>query len=156
MSAKLMPSRRPQYVSQLSLINRPHTDNLVNNISSCLAQQTPTSSTDAITMSTEPSDFPVTNEPPRTILIEQARQWATNALAKSSTIQAPDRNEECDIGCAVATHNLGEFFEMEGKVQEARQKYEEAESMAKATGFVEGRTNARAGMKRLKELEKKT
>jgi hypothetical protein len=126
----------------------------VNNISSCLAQQTPTSSTDAITMSAEPSDFPVTNRPPRTILIEQARQWATKALAQSSAIQPPARNDECDIGCAVATHNLGEFFEMEGKVKEARQKYEEAARLAKAMGFAEGHTNARAGLKRLKELEK--
>jgi hypothetical protein len=76
-------------------------------------------------------------------------------LAQSTTIQAPDRTEECDIGCAVATHNLGEFFEMEGKVKEARQKYEEAASLAKAMGFVEGHTNARGGLKRLKEVEKK-
>ena len=103
-------------------------------------------------MSTEPSDFPITNKAPRTILIEQARQWATKALALSSTIQPPNRNEECDVGCAVATHNLGEFFEMEGKVGEARVKYEEAASLAKAMGFTEGYTNAKEGLKRLKEL----
>jgi hypothetical protein len=88
------------------------------------------------------------------MLIEQARQWATKALAQASTIKPPDRNEECDIGCAVATHNLGEFFEMEGKIKEARQKYEEAASLAKSMGFAEGQTNARAGLRRLKELEK--
>jgi hypothetical protein len=69
-------------------------------------------------MSTEPSDFPVTNSAPRALLIEQARQWATKALAQASSIKGADRNEECDMGCAVATHNLGEFFEMEGKIQE--------------------------------------
>lgn len=58
------------------------------------------------------------------------------------------------MGCAVATHNLGEFLEMEGKIKEARQKYEEAASLAKAMGFAEGQTNARAGLKRLKELER--
>jgi hypothetical protein len=58
------------------------------------------------------------------------------------------------MGCAVATHNLGEFFEMEGKVQEARQKYEEAATLAKKMGFADGLTNARAGLKRLKEMEK--
>jgi hypothetical protein len=105
-------------------------------------------------MSTEPSDFPVTNKPPRTLLIEQARQWATKALAQASMIKPPDRNEECDVGCAVATHNLGEFLEMEGKISEARQKYEEAASLAKGMGFTEGHTNARAGLRRLKELEK--
>jgi hypothetical protein len=105
-------------------------------------------------MSTEPSDFPVTNKPPRTLLIEQARQWATKALAQASMIKPPDRNEECDVGCAVATHNLGEFFEMEGKVKEAREQYEAAAKMAKAVGFVEGNANARAGLMRLKDVEK--
>jgi hypothetical protein len=106
-------------------------------------------------MSTEPADFPVTNKAPRTLLIEQARQWALKALAQSSTIQASERDEECDLGCAVATHNLGEFFEMEGKVKEARQKYEEAVGLAKAIGFSEGLTNAKAGLRRVKEMEKK-
>jgi hypothetical protein len=128
----------------------------MNNISTCLVQQTPPSSTDAITMSSAPTDFPVTNTAPRTLLIEQARQWATRALAQAAAIQSPERNEECDMGCAVATHNLGEFFEMEGKISEARQKYEEAAALAKRTRFAEGLTNARAGLKRLKEMEKKT
>jgi tetratricopeptide (TPR) repeat protein len=126
----------------------------VNNISTCLAQQSPSTASDAITLSTEPSDFPVTNTPPRALLIEQARQWATKALAQASTIKPPDRNEDCDVGCAVATHNLGEFFEMEGKIEEARRKYEEAASLAKAVGFAEGSVNARAGLRRLKEVEK--
>jgi hypothetical protein len=88
------------------------------------------------------------------VLIDSAKQWATKAIAKASEIAPPDRTEECDMGCAVATHNLGEFYEMEGKVKEAQQKYEEAASLAKAVGFSEGQTNARAGLKRLKELEK--
>jgi hypothetical protein len=128
----------------------------MNNISTCLVQQTPASSTDAITMSSAPADFPVTNTAPRTLLIEQARQWATRALAQAAAVVSPERNEECDMGCAVATHNLGEFFEMEGKIGEARQKYEEAAALAKKTRFSEGLTNARAGLKRLKEMEKKT
>lgn len=127
----------------------------MNNISTSLAQQSPTTASDAITMSTEPTDFPVTNKPPRTVLIEQARQWATKALAQAATIKAPERNEECDMGCAVATHNLGEFFEMEGKIKEAKQKYEEAASLAKAMGFSEGLTNAKLGLRRLQEVEKK-
>jgi len=106
-------------------------------------------------MSPEPTDFPITNTAPRALLIDQARQWATKALAQAATIQSQDRNEECDMGCAVATHNLGEFFEMEGNIKEARQKYEEAAKFAKAAGFAEGQTNAKAGLKRLKELEKK-
>jgi tetratricopeptide (TPR) repeat protein len=105
-------------------------------------------------MSTEPSDFPVTNSAPRALLIEQARQWATKALAQASSIKGAERNEECDMGCAVATHNLGEFFEMEGKIKEARQKYEEAVSLSKKMGFADGQTAAKAGLMRLKDMEK--
>ncbi|KAF2036424.1 hypothetical protein EK21DRAFT_52141 [Setomelanomma holmii] len=147
----------PLFVKALELSSPTscHSVVLMNNISSCLVQQTPPSSADAITMSTEPSNFPITNKAPRAMLIDQARQWAIKALAQASTIKPSDRNEECDVGCAVATHNLGEFFEMEGKIKQARQKYEEASSLAKAMGFADGQTNARAGLKRLKELEKK-
>lgn len=105
-------------------------------------------------MSTEPSDFPVTNKAPRAMLIDQARQWALKALALSSEIKRSERNEECDVGCAVATHNLGEFFEMEGRLKEARQKYDEAVNLAKSIGFADGLTNAKAGLKRVKDLEK--
>lgn len=59
------------------------------------------------------------------------------------------------MGCAVATHNLGEFFEMQGKVEEARRQYEEASSLAKKLGFTEGVANARAGLKRMKDMGKK-
>jgi len=118
---------------------------IVNNISTCLAQQT----------SPPPSVVESNGPPPsRAILIDNARQWASKALAVAATVGSSDRNEECDIGCATATHNLGEFFEMEGRVAEARQKYKEAESLAKAAGFAEGQTNARAGLTRLKEFEK--
>lgn len=58
------------------------------------------------------------------------------------------------MGCAVAIHNLGEFFEMEGKFQDARQKYKDAAQLAKKVGFPEGQANAKAGIARLKELEK--
>jgi hypothetical protein len=58
------------------------------------------------------------------------------------------------MGCAVATHNLGEFFEMEGKLAEAKTKYKEAARLAKKLGFAEGQGNARAGLERLTRLEK--
>jgi hypothetical protein len=90
----------------------------------------------------------------RAAVVEQARQWASKALTQAATITSPERDEECDVGCAVATHNLGEFFEMEGRLKEARQKYNEAASLAKAVQFAEGQVNAKAGLVRLKELEK--
>jgi hypothetical protein len=87
--------------------------------------------------------------PTRQALIRTARSWAQNSLETSSKIQPPERDEECDVSCAVATHNLGEFAEMEGKVAEARKLYEEAQSLAKAMGFEEGVVNSDAALKRL-------
>ncbi|KAF2801021.1 hypothetical protein K505DRAFT_291475 [Melanomma pulvis-pyrius CBS 109.77] len=122
---------------------------LMNNISTCLAQQTPPPPSIAASA----SSFSNAPPPSREILVDNARQWASKALSLAATIKPPGRNEECDIGCATATHNLGEFFEMEGRVAEARQKYEEAASLSKAVGFTEGQVNARSGLKRLKLLE---
>ena len=85
-------------------------------------------------------------------MLNQARQWANKALEQADAISEQD--EECNVGCAVATHNMGEFFEMEGKIEEARQKYKDADQLAKKAGFPEGRQNAKAGLARLKELEK--
>lgn len=124
----------------------------VNNISTCLAQQSPPPPSLSSNSSTTPS-FPNTPAPSREILVDQARQWANKALALAGEIKPPERDEECDVGCAVATHNLGEFFEMEGRIQEARQKYKEAESLSKAIGFADGQVNAQSGLKRLKDLE---
>lgn len=128
---------------------------VVNNISTCLSQQSPPPTKDALALSSAPTDFPVTNAPSRAVLLDQARQWATKAIAHAAAIPTADKTEECDFGCAVATHNLGEFYEMEGKVEQARQKYDEAAALAKTLGFKEGQVNARAGLKRLKALESK-
>ncbi|KAF2874418.1 hypothetical protein BDV95DRAFT_604599 [Massariosphaeria phaeospora] len=127
-----------------------HSVVLMNNISTCLAQQTPPPASST----SSPSSFPSTPPPSRAVLVDQARQWANKALIQAAAIPSVDKNEECDLGCAVATHNLGEFLEMEGKINEARQKYDEAASLAKKAGFAQGQANAKAGLKRLKELEK--
>ena len=109
---------------------------LVNNLSISLAQQNPTP---------EPGQ-PAAS---RTVLVENARTWANKAIEIGSAIAPPARNEECDVACAVATHNLAEFAEMLGDYKEARLKYADAESVAKTLGFAEGVKNAQAGLKRL-------
>lgn len=53
------------------------------------------------------------------------------------------------MGCAVATHNLGEFAEMDGDVAEARRRYEEAKGLSKAIGFTEGVINSENGLRRV-------
>ncbi|ORY07649.1 hypothetical protein BCR34DRAFT_570465 [Clohesyomyces aquaticus] len=125
-----------------------HSVVLMNNISTCLAQQT------TPPPSSGPDSFPNTPPPSRPSMVEYARQWATKALDRAAAISPPERTNECDVGCAVATHNLGEFLEMDGRLKEARQKYEEAFSLAKAVGFAEGKLNAKAGISRVKALEK--
>ncbi|USP81634.1 hypothetical protein yc1106_08908 [Curvularia clavata] len=147
----VLSSSRTPFKNNKHLLTYPP----VNNISTCLAQQNPPSSSDALTLSPLPSDFPVSNSAPRSHLIEQARQWATRALEQAAQIKSSDRTEECDMGCAVATYNLGEFFEMEGKLLDARRQYEQAAALAKKMGFAEGVANAKAGLQRIKELEKK-
>lgn len=53
------------------------------------------------------------------------------------------------MGCAVATHNLGEFAEMDGDIREARRRYGEARGLAEAVGFTEGIANADEALRRI-------
>lgn len=111
----------------------------MNNLSISIAQQSP----------------PLTaGQPPvsRDALIGNAKLWAEKAVALAATIAPPDRNEECDSGCAVATHNLGEFAEMAGNIEEALKRFNEAKSLAKAIGFQEGVQNAEDALIRLQKM----
>ncbi|KAK5013204.1 hypothetical protein LTR60_000539 [Cryomyces antarcticus] len=129
----------PLFLQALAL--RPKTDChsvvLMNNLSICLAQQLPPQA---------PNETP----PSHTSLVENARLWAQKAIDVAAAIQPPERNEECDMGCVVATHNLGEFAEMLGNYAEARNRYEEAKSVARAIGFDEGAMNSESGLRRIK------
>ncbi|KUJ15906.1 uncharacterized protein LY89DRAFT_587390 [Mollisia scopiformis] len=113
-----------------------HTAVLMNNLSISLAQQDPP---------VTPNQTPIS----RPALISNARAWAEKAITTASKIQPPERTEECDMGCAVATHNLGEFAEMDGNIAEARKRFEEAKSLAKAIGFQDGVINSERGLGRL-------
>jgi hypothetical protein len=109
----------------------------VNNLSISLAQQDPPAT---------PGQAPVS----RSALVANAREWAKKSISVAALIAPADgRTEECDMACAVATHNLGEFAEMDGNIAEARLKYEEAKSLSKVLGFQEGVDNAQAGLDRV-------
>ncbi|CZT41378.1 uncharacterized protein RSE6_01110 [Rhynchosporium secalis] len=114
-----------------------HTAVIMNNLSISLVQQRP------------PADTPAAT---RSEFIRNGRLWAEKAIAVAAKISPPDRNEECDIGCAVATHNLGEFAEMDGDIKEARKRFEEAKSLAKAVSFQEGVKNADSALKRIQKM----
>lgn len=108
----------------------------VNNLSISLAQQLPPP---------QPG-VPAVSRPE---LVSNARAWAQQSLNICSKIKSPDRSNECDVACAVATHNLGEFAEMDGNIAEARRRYEEAKSLAKATAFDDGVKMSEEGLKRI-------
>ncbi|KAK3110855.1 hypothetical protein LTR53_014422 [Teratosphaeriaceae sp. CCFEE 6253] len=126
---------------------------LMNNLASSLAQQSPRAarataayaSSANVTSPGAPTGPVATREN----LIQNAQMWAQKALDVAATLKPPVRNEECDVGCAVATHNLGEFAEMLGWKEEARRKYAEAVSIARAVGFQEGVENSTARLKLL-------
>lgn len=98
---------------------------------------------------------PTPNTPPTSAseYLSQARVWAEKALSTAAAIKPPERTEECDQGCAVATINLGDFSMMGGEVEEARRRWEEGRGISKGIGFGEGVGRAEES---LKELERKT
>ncbi|KXL42291.1 hypothetical protein M433DRAFT_71363 [Acidomyces richmondensis BFW] len=128
-----------QALTQLPSATRDcHAVVLMNNLASSVAQQSPRAARAAVESVS---------------MVENARQWAQKALELAANIKPPDRNSECDVGCAVATHNLGEFAEMLGDLAEAQRRYEEALSLARAIGFQEGVENTSARLKQLKEKD---
>ena len=113
----------------------------MNNLAISLAQQNPPPSL-------TPNDAPTSAAGH----LSDARQWGLRALALSSSIKPPERTEECDEACAVATVNLGDFAMMEGDEVEARKRFEEGKSLSKAIGFLDGIGRADES---LKELQKR-
>jgi hypothetical protein len=128
----------------------------MNNLAASLAQQRPPPS---FYESPTLSHTKETKQPPLPTAAdfrEQATLWARKALILSQTIAPPDRTEECDTGCAVATHNLGEFAEASGRFAEASKLYREAESLAKGMGFDEGTKQAQEALIRVHVKEQGT
>lgn len=98
-----------------------------------------------------PYDPPLPHSTQETHL-HSAKTWAEKALANAADIAPPERTRECDEGCAVALHNLGEIAEWMGEVGEARRRYVEAGSVSRGIGFEEGVRRAEG---RLRALEGK-
>ncbi|THW92078.1 hypothetical protein D6D15_03419 [Aureobasidium pullulans] len=113
-----------------------HSVILMNNLAISIAQQNPPPNSE-------------TKSPSQAVLLENAKQWAQKALDLAADIEAPTRDEECDVGCAVALHNLGEFAEMNKDIIEAKKRYKEAVSLARAIGFEDGLENSSAALRRL-------
>lgn len=145
----------PLFLQALSLYPTKdcHSVVLMNNLASSLAQQSPAAAVaaQAYAASQSITDRPTGPAASRESIVEGAKQWAQKALDVAAGIQPPERTEECDLGCAVATHNLGEFAEMNQQISLAKQKYQEAVSLARAIDFQEGVEMSSA---RLRDLAK--
>jgi tetratricopeptide (TPR) repeat protein len=131
-----------------------HSVVLMSNLASSLAQQSPRAARAAqayaesrsITTPGAPTGPVATRE----TMIQNARMWSEKAIKLSGDLSAPVRDDECDVGCVVATHNLGELAEMLGEKDVARKRYEEALSLARAIGFDEGVENTSERLRALK------
>lgn len=145
----------PLFLQALSLYPNKdcHTVVLMNNLASSLAQQSPAAAREAQAFATSQNikERPAGPAVTRETMVANAKTWAQKALDVAATIKPPLRNEECDMGCAVAMHNLGEFAEMSKDVELAKKKYEEAISLSRAIGFEEGVEQSSA---RLRDLTK--
>ncbi|KAK5133536.1 hypothetical protein LTR08_007673 [Meristemomyces frigidus] len=132
-----------------------HTVVLMNNLASSLAQQSPRAAASAQAYASSRNINAAAVEPPtvtRESMIGNARTWAQKALDVAAEIRPPERDGECDVGCAVATHNLAEFAEMLGDTVEAKRRYGEAVSLARAVGFEEGVENSSARLRQLNSV----
>ncbi|SMR43599.1 unnamed protein product [Zymoseptoria tritici ST99CH_3D1] len=131
-----------------------HSVVLMNNLASSLAQQSPrlAREAEAYAASRNINAKPTGPAASRESMAENAKMWAQKALDIAASITPPVRNEECDMGCAVATHNLGEFAEMSQNYEEAKKRYEEAIALSRAIGFEEGVEQSSARLRDLKKV----
>ena len=143
----------PLFLQALDLLptKNCHAVILMNNLATSLAQQSLRAArvaqiyADSRNINERPVGPPATRE----TMVENARMWSQKALDVAAEIRPPERDEECDIGCAVAMHNLGEFAEMAGDVEGAGRRYREAVGLARAVGFQEGVENSSARLRKL-------
>ncbi|KAK6355728.1 hypothetical protein TWF718_000120 [Orbilia javanica] len=124
------------YLQAANLFHPPscHSVILLNNVGACNMQRRLPSG--------EPMD--------RETQLESAKKWMEKALDIGNSIKAPTRTEECDQGCVVALHNIGEVEEQLGRMDEAMLKFQEAQSLAFAVGFTEAYQNAGVAQERIK------
>lgn len=147
----------PLYLQALSV--KPTTDChsviLMSNVASSLAQQSPRAARAAQayaqSKNIQSSSTPTGPVASREQMVDNAKLWAEKALALGRQIQPPQRTQECDVGCVVATHNLGEIAELLGNTTAAVERYKEAVSLARAIGYQEG---LEMSSRRLRELKK--
>ncbi|RPA74951.1 hypothetical protein BJ508DRAFT_230451 [Ascobolus immersus RN42] len=125
----------PLYLRTLSLVppNTCHQVTIMTNLSGSLAHH----------------PLPPTRS--RAEFLQDAQTWANKALEIDNNIKPPVRTEECDEACVAALYNLGEIAELLGEKGGARDKYEQARSLADGIGMKEGVERAEEAIKRLED-----
>jgi hypothetical protein len=118
----------------------------VNQVSASLSLQNPAT---ASALLDAPKGRSKAAGPSKADLQAQAKQWAEKALAASQAVSPPDRTEECDIACAVTTHNMAELAHLSGDDVTAKKLFLEAKTLSKAMGFQDGVEEATAALIRL-------
>ncbi|KIW07623.1 uncharacterized protein PV09_01570 [Verruconis gallopava] len=137
----------PLFLQALSLCppKSCHAAMLMNQVSASLSMQKP----GAAPLLKAPEKNLDMKMPTAKDLQNQARQWAEKALASAQALEPPERTEECDIACAVITHNLGELANMSGDVVTAKRLFQEAKTFSKTIGFEDGVKEASQALARL-------
>ena len=121
--------------------------NAVNQVSAALSLQRPGSAPSLGTSKANPK----ISGPTAADLQKQAKQWAEKALTMAQAVSPPERTEECDIACAVTTHNLAELAQISGDTVTAKKLFQEAKSLSKAVGFEDGVKEASIALRRLQD-----
>ncbi|KAK6359077.1 hypothetical protein TWF696_000245 [Orbilia brochopaga] len=125
------------YLQAAGIFSSPscHMVTLMNNIGACNMQR----------------PLPVSEPMDRTTQLDAAKKWLLKALDIARAIKKSAKTEECDQGCVVALHNIGEIEEQLENWDEAKSKYSEAESLSYAISYVEGYQNAAIALQRVQE-----
>ncbi|KAF3910682.1 hypothetical protein ABW21_db0207029 [Orbilia brochopaga] len=125
------------YLQALTIFSSPscHMVTLMNNIGACNMQRR----------------IPISDPMDRTAQLDAAKRWLLKAIDIAGAIKRSAKTEECDQGCVVALHNIGEIEEQLENWDEAKSKYSEAESLSYAISYVDGYQNASIALQRVEE-----
>ncbi|KAL2758643.1 hypothetical protein ACRALDRAFT_1048363 [Sodiomyces alcalophilus JCM 7366] len=142
----------PLYFQALRLCQSPcHRSTIMNNLAASFAQHPVLGSSEpiphapAIANAINASGMPTTREG----FLEAAWNWARNAKNHAKDVESSERTPECDEACAVALSNMGDIAAMQGKVAEARRRFQQCIELSRKIDFGQGIKQAEAGLRNL-------
>ncbi|KAK4195091.1 hypothetical protein QBC40DRAFT_25007 [Triangularia verruculosa] len=125
----------PLLFQALRLCDQPcHTAMLMSNISTSFAEHPllpPGDSPVDALMEQDASQIFATAKQQRSAYLDAAERWAQNAITQAKRTTGEERTQECDQACAAAIINYGSILALQGKPDQAREKFEQAKNMIK-------------------------